>query len=472
MTSRAATVLIIDDEAPARYGIRRALEREGYNLLEAGSISESDAQLEHVSPDVVLLDVRLAADSGLDYLPTLVARSEPPSVIVITAHGSERLAVQAIKAGAFDYLSKPFEIDELRVTVRNALDAHLLRSENAKLRGALTGTANFGELIGSSPAMTRVFSVIERVAQTAISVLITGESGTGKELVAREIHRRSQVASGPFVAMNCAAMPAELVESELFGHEKGAFTGATLKRIGKFEAADGGTLFLDEIGDMTLATQAKVLRVLEDKSFQRLGSNVSIKTDARIVSATNKRLEEEITNQRFREDLYYRLCVVKIDLPSLRDRGSDIIALAESFARRYGLAYGHQPVGISRQVAAAFMAYSWPGNVRELRNTVERAIVLSDTGEITLESLPEHIATNQPQSQHITQSDRTGDEISVPFTSDFKQARRSFEKEYITRCLERCGGNVTRAAALLGMHRQSLQHKIKELGLQKRFTVS
>src|SRR5215510_2326643 len=314
-----SVVLIVDDEPAARHGMRRALEREGYTTLEAADLDETRQTITSQPPDVVLLDVRLASQSGLDYLPELVALESPPVVIIVTAHGSERTAVQAIKLGAFDYLSKPFDVDELRILVRNAVETHSLREENEKLRRELAATGNFGQLIGSSPSMERVYSLIEKVAPTDVTVLITGESGTGKELVAREIHSRSRNSSGPFVTLNCAAMPQELIESELFGHEKGAFTGAQTRRAGKFEAADQGTLFLDEIGDMSLSTQAKVLRVIEEKKFQRLGSNETLSSDARIISATNKALETEVEAGRFREDLYYRLCVVRINLPLLRD---------------------------------------------------------------------------------------------------------------------------------------------------------
>ncbi len=317
------TILIVDDEPAARYGMKRALEKEGYRILEAESIATAERFVESSAPSVVLLDVKLASESGLDYLPTLAARKDSPAVIIVTAHGSERMAVDAIKSGAYDYLAKPFEVDDLRVLVRNAVQSHVLRVENERLRSELSGTGTYGQLIGSSPAMTRVYSLIEKVAQTEVNVLITGESGTGKEVVAREIHARS-VKTGDFVAMNCAAMPEELIESELFGHEKGAFTGAAGKRIGKFEAANKGTLFLDEIGDMSLSTQAKVLRILEDKKFQRLGSNETLSSDARIISATNKNLEREVEMKNFREDLYYRLCVVNINIPPLRERKSDI----------------------------------------------------------------------------------------------------------------------------------------------------
>ena len=398
-------VLIVDDEAAARYGMRRALEKENYQVHEAENTDEAERIVEANTPNVVLLDVKLAAESGLDYLPSLVSRKDPPRVIIVTAHGSERMAVEAIKMGAYDYLAKPFDVDELRILVRNALEAHHLQEENERLRGELSGRGTFGQLIGSSPAMNQVYSLIEKVAETNINVLIMGESGTGKEVVAREIHRRSRVGNGPFIAINCAAMPAELIESELFGHEKGAFTGAAGKRIGKFEAADRGTLFLDEIGDMSLNTQAKVLRVLEDKSFQRLGSNETISSDARIISATNKNLKEEVEEKRFREDLYYRLSVMTIHLPPLRDRKTDIVAIAQSYSDRFALAYRRESPRLSKETVKAFLDYDWPGNVRELRNSVERAVVLSESGEITLDVLPEEITSKKRENKILNESE-------------------------------------------------------------------
>ena len=462
-------ILIVDDEPAARYGMRRALEKEHYSILEADSVRSAEQFVEKSAPSVVLLDVRLASESGLDYLPTLVSRKDSPMVVIVTAHGSERLAIEAIRKGAYDYLAKPFDVDELRVLVRNAVQAFQLRSENEQLRNELTGTSTFGQLIGSSAAMTRVYSLIEKVANTDVSVLITGESGTGKEVVAKEIHARSRSRTGPFVALNCAAMPEELIESELFGHEKGAFTGAASKRIGKFELADKGTLFLDEIGDMSLSTQAKVLRVLEEKRFQRLGGNETVSSDARIISATNKDLEREVENDKFREDLYYRLCVVNIKLPPLRERKSDIPAIAQAFCKRYSLAYRNESLNLSKSALKVMLEYDWPGNVRQLRNAIERAVVLTEGDEITLDVLPEEITLNNLQKQSSLQ---VSGEIEGPISSDFKEAKRDFERRYIEKCLDQTGGNITQAAALLGMHRQSLQHKIKELGLTKRFLSS
>jgi DNA-binding NtrC family response regulator len=465
----AASVLIVDDEAAARYGMRRALEKEGYRIHEAETVSKANEILRSEPVSVVLLDVRLSAESGLDYLPSVTSQSNAPSVIIITAHGSERIAVEAIKKGAFDYLAKPFDVEELRIQVRNAVASHSLRTENEQLRKELVGGGSMGRLIGSSSPMRKVFSLIERVAQTEVNVLITGESGTGKEEVAKEIHARSHVHSGPFVALNCAAMPTELIESELFGHEKGAFTGAAGKRVGKFEVANNGTLFLDEIGDMGLETQAKVLRVIEDKTFQRLGSNDTLISNARLISATNKKLEKLAEQGKFREDLYYRLCVVQIELPPLRDRKSDIPSLIESFTNRFSLAYRSAPLAMSKEALKALLEYDWPGNIRQLKNCIERAVVLTENEQIALDVLPQEILGKSLKSKDIEVS---SDSIIVAVGEDFREARKEFERKYIEKCLERSAGNITRAATILGIHRQSLQQKIKELGLTKRFTLS
>ena len=459
-------VLIIDDEPAARFGMKRALEKEGYTIFEADNLARADEVVENETPTVVLLDVRLASESGLEYLPGLVKKEHPPVVIVVTAHGSERTAVQSIKLGAYDYLSKPFEVDELRILVKNAIETYSLRAENARLRRELTSSNTYGRLIGSSSAMQGVYSLIERVAPTDVNVLLTGESGTGKEMVAREIHTRSRNPSGPFVSVNCAAMPGELIESELFGHEKGAFTGAAGRRVGKFEAANGGTLFLDEIGDMSLSTQAKVLRAIEEKTFQRLGSNENLSTEARIISATNKPLEAEIKSGKFREDLYYRLCVVRINLPPLRDRKTDIPALVNTFCDRFSLAYKRRPLKISRQALKVLLEYEWPGNARQLRNCIERAVVLTESEEVGVDALPEEILSDQERVHPIS---KAAEGITVSHSLDFRTAKREFERQYVEYTLEQAGGNVTRAAEALGMHRQSLQHKIRELGLSKKF---
>ncbi|HQR37580.1 MAG TPA: sigma-54 dependent transcriptional regulator [Blastocatellia bacterium] len=461
-------VLIVDDEEAARYGMRRALEREGYVLDEADSTAAARMLVAAKAPDIVLLDVNLPGESGLEYLKEIAAMSTPPLVVIITAHGSERLAVEAIKTGAHDYLSKPFEVDELRLVVKNALETAALRQENRALRTKLAGASGFGSMLGKSDAMRRVFSMIEKVAETDVTVLVLGESGTGKELVAQEIHRRSSHRSGDFVAMNCAAMPTELIESELFGHEKGSFTGAASRRKGKFEAANGGTILLDEIGDMSLTTQAKVLRVLEERRVERLGGDTSIPVDVRIVSATHKDLDTEIAEGRFRQDLYYRLRVVTIELPALRERREDIPILANDMLTRYASLYGLRCREIDPEAMRRLVQYDWPGNVRELRNAIERAVVMTNDERLTVDDLPPELARQSTRSAEVA---ATGDTLSLPFVPDFKEARKEFERAYIERRLAETGGNVTRAAELLEMHRQSLQHKLRELGIKKKYLI-
>ena len=474
-------LLIVDDEEAARYGMRRALSGFGYSIEEGASVEAARSLVEQHRPDLLLLDVNLPGASGLDFLRELHgADKDWPLVILITAHGSERMAVEAIKSGAHDYLAKPFEVDDLRLAVKNASETVRLRRENRSLRRRIEiEGAQRGPLTGTSEAMERVRALIEKVAETDATVLVRGESGTGKELVAREIHERSTARRrGAFVAVNCAALPSELIESELFGHEKGAFTGAANRRQGKFEQADGGTLFLDEIGDMSANVQAKLLRALEERRIERLGGNESIPVDVRIISATHRPLEQEIEKGNFRADLFYRLRVVTVDIAPLRERREDIPALAEAFVR---LAAGRYKMPV-RTIAPAAMRrlveYEWPGNVRELRNAIERAMVLAEGDELTARDLPEEIDAGgretQPAASRATSVDTsvdTSNDLSVPFTADFRDDRREFERRYLTRCLEETGGNVTRAATILGMHRQSLQHKLRELGLGRRYVA-
>ncbi|MDQ1613566.1 MAG: two-component system, NtrC family, response regulator AtoC [Pyrinomonadaceae bacterium] len=483
----AINVLIVDDEEAARYGVRRALASLGYEIAEAGSVAEARTQFAQRAPDLLLLDVNLPGQSGLEFLRELhgaeVAQTDAPLVILITAHGSERMAVEAIKTGAYDYLSKPFEVEDLRLVVKNAVETITLRRENQSLRERIElEGAQRGSLIGNSESMRRVRSLIEKVSETDATVLVRGESGTGKELVARELHERSTARRrGAFIAVNCAALPSELIESELFGHEKGAFTGATARRQGKFEQADGGTLFLDEIGDMSANVQAKLLRALEERRIERLGGGAeSIPVDVRIVSATHRPLEQEIEKGNFRADLFYRLRVVTVDIAPLRERREDIPALAESFIRLAAERYNMPVRAIAPAAMRRLVEYDWPGNVRELRNAVERAMVLAEGDELTARDLPEEIDASRETFDAAPPrlatgesggSSSSGDDLPVPFTADFRADRREFERRYITRCLEETGGNVTRAAAILGMHRQSLQHKLRELGLARRYVT-
>ncbi len=472
-------ILIVDDEEAARYGMARALKN--YSVAEAASVDEARKSIAASRPDLILLDINLPGASGLDYLRELAATDDAPPVVMITAHGSERTAVEAIKAGAYDYLAKPFEVDELRLAVKNALEAAGLRRENERLRAELKAARGVGDLLGASDRMRRIYDLINKVAATDVTVLIYGESGTGKELVARAIHERSaHRRDGDFIAMNCAALPSELIESELFGHEKGAFTGAAGQRKGKFELASGGTIFLDEIGDMSLNTQAKLLRVLEERKIERLGGAHAIPVDVRVISATNRDLAAAVAAEKFRADLYYRLRVVQMDLPPLRQRREDIPLLAENFLQTYSEKYQLKCSEIGAEAMKRLVAYAWPGNVRELRNAIERSAVLADGRSLRAEDLPEEISA-KPASQKPADvfqraapavADEAADVLNIPYLADFREARREFERAYIERVLAETGGNVTRAAERVGMHRQSLQQKLKDLGLTRRYVMS
>ena len=462
--------MIVDDEEAARYGMRRALTTLGYNISEAGSAEAARALLKQHEPDLLLLDVNLPGMSGLDFLRELkTTNGGGPLVIIVTAHGSERMAVEAVKAGAYDYLSKPFELDDLRLVVKNAAETVQLRRENYSLRRRIeVERSQRGALIGNSEAMQKVRAMIDKVSETDATVLVRGESGTGKELVARELHERNSARrNASFVAVNCAALPSELIESELFGHEKGAFTGAAARREGKFEQAHGGTLFLDEIGDMSSNVQAKLLRALEERRIERLGANESIPVDVRIVSATHRPLEQEITNGNFRADLFYRLRVVTVDIAPLRDRREDIPLLSETFLRLAAERYELPQRALSQATLRRLVEYNWPGNVRELKNTIDRAVIMADGDEVTPKDLPDEITAGMTKSTMVEESETDG--LKVPFTADFREDRREFERRYITRCLEHTQGNVTRAAEILDMHRQSLQHKLRQLGLGRRY---
>src|SRR5438093_5559957 len=415
MEMKSLRLLIVDDEEAARYGMRRALETFGCDIAEAEIAETARARMQARRFDLLLLDVNLPGLSGLDFLKEIQEQSEQqkteaPLVVIVTAHGSERLAVQAVKSGAYDYISKPFELDDLRLVVKNAFENVQLRREHGSLRRRIEiETSQRGALLGNSEAMNRVRAMIEKVADTDATVLVRGESGTGKELVAREIHERNSARrNGSFVAVNCAALPTELIESELFGHEKGAFTGAAGRRKGKFEQANGGTLFLDEIGDMSANVQAKLLRALEERRIERLGGNESIPVDVRIVSATHRPLEQEITAGNFRADLFYRLRVVTIDIPPLRERREDIPQLAETVTRaaaeRYGLPLRQVGPGALRRL----VDYDWPGNVRELKNTIERAAIMAEGEELRQQDLPDEI-TPAPEKEIVDRAGSTED---------------------------------------------------------------
>ncbi|MEE9200832.1 MAG: sigma-54 dependent transcriptional regulator, partial [Candidatus Brocadiales bacterium] len=379
----APSILIADDEKGARFGMKMALEKDGYVVHEAADGKEALRVIDTKCPGLVFLDINMPKMNGLEVLGKLKEVDIPPLVVIVTAHGSESIAVEAMKKGAYDYIAKPFEIDELRLIAKNAMDNLALRDENRRLKAQLRSLSATGEIVGQTEAIKDLFAKIEKVSATDVTVLIFGESGSGKELVAREIHKRSRRSQRPLVVMNCAAVPETLIESELFGHEKGAFTGATGRRVGKFEQADSGTLFLDEVGDMSLNTQAKLLRVIEKQSFERLGGEGTLHVDVRVVSATNKKLSDEVRAGNFREDLYYRLKVVEIVLPSLRQRREDIPLLVHHFMRLYSERHNKDVSSISKDAMRLVKIYDWPGNVRQLANVIESAIVLAEDSVIT-----------------------------------------------------------------------------------------
>jgi DNA-binding NtrC family response regulator len=455
-----ARILIVEDERAIRLALSGLLRREGYDTDQAENGEEAIRALDKEAYDFVLTDLALGSGpSGMEVLRSAREQQPETPVVMITAHGNEKIAVEAMKLGADDYVPKPFDNDEIRLVVRRALERTRLSRENRMLRARVERDFGFDNLIGSGPAMRRVFEMIQKVAETDLTVLIRGASGTGKELVAQALHQHSPRKSQPFVAVNCAAISRELVESELFGHEKGAFTGADARRAGRFEAADGGTVFLDEIGDMAPETQAKVLRVLQERSLERVGGTQPIEVDVRVVAATHRDLETEVKNGRFREDLYYRLKVVELDLPPLRERNEDLPALAERFLEQVAERLGRDRKRLSDQALARLIRHSWPGNVRELRNVIEQAAVLAageaiEEADLNLSGDPDGDAAHLPHHS------------AVPFSDAKKRVVEDFERSFLLRALRENDGNISRTAEAIGMVRQSLQQKIRELELR------
>jgi DNA-binding NtrC family response regulator len=453
--------LIVDDEAAARYGTRRALEGS-YRVVEADSAATARIALASERPDLILLDMVMPGEDGLSFLRWLRESGNETPVLVVSALDTAKTAVEALQSGAVDYIVKGFDIAELRTRVANILKLSELGAENVRLRRELVSDGQFGRMLGASAPMRRVFEMADRVAVTDATVLILGESGTGKDLLAQEIHARSPRAAKAFVAVNCAALPENLIESELFGYEKGAFTGAIQTRKGKFELASGGTIFLDEIGDMNPVTQAKVLRALENRTIERLGGSHAIEVDVRVISATHRNLPEEIAAGRFREDLFYRLRVVTLEIPALRAHKEDIALLAGAFLEQLGSRHGRR-VHLDAAAMELLQRYEWPGNVRELRNALERAVVLSKGDEIGVGDLQEEIRIGTGAvggSREVAGEAGIGD-------GDFREAKRKFEIAYLKRKLEEHRWNVSKTAAEVGLHRQSLQEKLRELGIQR-----
>ena len=455
------TILIVDDEPAARYGLRRALEAS-YRIAEADSAETAREALPREQPDLILLDVVLPGEDGLSFLRWMREQGIDVPVLVVSALDTAKTAVGALQLGAADYLVKGFELEELRQRVANLLKLSRLEKENDTLRRRMAVEGQFGQMIGRSAEMRRAFEMADRVAPTDTTVLILGESGTGKDLLGQEIHARSPRAGKPYVAVNCAALPETLIESELFGYERGAFTGASQQKKGKFELASGGTIFLDEIGDMNPVTQAKVLRVLENRTIERLGGTQSIPVDVRVISATHRNLPAEIRAGKFREDLFYRLRVVTIELPPLRAHKEDVALLAEAFLQMHGARLGRAG-RLKREALAAIERYDWPGNVRELKNALERSLVLCRGDEIGVEDLPAEVAHGEP----ISPKQEGNEPDNGIGERDFREAKRKFEVAYLTKQLASHRWNVSRTAATIGLHRQSLQEKLRELGIRR-----
>ncbi|HMP73578.1 MAG TPA: sigma-54 dependent transcriptional regulator [Kiritimatiellia bacterium] len=443
-------ILIVDDEKNSREGLARALRRQHEVLLAEGGTSALDIlQSRHV--DILLSDVRMPGMDGLTLLQRTLALPHPPVCIMLTAYGSVELAVEAMKRGAYDFLTKPIHLDRLDILLKRALHTRDIEQENRQLHEQLDSKYGLGNIIGSSPAMQEVFDTIKLVAASRASVLIQGESGTGKELVAHAIHRLSPRARGPFVAVHCAALSPTLLESELFGHEKGAYTGATERRRGRFELADGGTLLLDEIGEIDLNTQVKILRVLEQRTFERVGGQETIETDTRLIAATNRDLKAMVQNHTFREDLFFRLYVVVITIPPLRDRREDIPHLVQHFLKQSADENNRSIEGLSPDAMNLLLDYPWPGNVRELRNAIERMVVLSRNDRLTLRDVPSDL-----RAQTIPLS-------GTPAPEKNPLSLAHAERSMIVKALKANQGNRTLAARQLGISRRTLHRKLLEL---------
>lgn len=439
---RDAVICIVDDEEGIRESLSGIFEDEGYTVLTASTAEEAFVLLRDQPVDLVFLDVWLPGTDGIEVLGKIKAQSPDLPVVMISGHGNIELAVSATKIGAYDFLEKPLSLERVLIVASRALERRSLEMENRALREDLTRKWH---LVGNSPKMQLLNEQIDMAAKSNSRVLILGESGAGKELVAHILHEKSTRAGKPFIEMNCAAIPQELIESELFGHEKGSFTGAFERKKGKFELADGGTLFLDEVGDMSLSTQAKVLRVIETQEFQRVGGSKNIKVDVRIISATNKDLTEEVKKGTFREDLLYRLNVIPIHIPPLRQRKEDIPELVDYFLEYFAAEYGQKPKKITPEGLQMLAAYDWPGNIRELRNVIERLVIMNSSSTITHRSI---VLGESARSDYFS-------------FNTLREARESFERDFIMRKLEENNWNISKTAEVLDIERSNLHRKIK-----------
>jgi two-component system, NtrC family, response regulator len=453
MHDMAHRILVVDDEQNARDGLTTILREEGYEVVEAADGEAGSEKLTQFNPDAVLCDIKMPRMDGLSLLKKVRGDGFDTPFIMVTAFGSIETAVEAMRSGAQDYITKPVDVSAVLVKLEKVLETRQLKRDNSMLRERLHERYRFNNIVGESGELQAVFDVVKRAAPTKATVLVLGESGTGKELVAQAIHEESPRRDKPFVKVNCAALSETLLESELFGHEKGSFTGAAGKREGRFELADGGTLFLDEIGDVTPALQVKLLRVLQQKEFERVGGTQTLKVDVRVVAATNKDLGAEVKVGKFREDLYYRLNVVSVTLPPLRKRKSDVPALVSHFIEKYNEVHGKTVKGLAPGTLNALLSYDWPGNVRELSNVVERAVVLARENELTSDDLPPTMRGPRPK-------DRSPDTL-IPGATLYE-----IEREAILRTLEMVDGSTSRAADILGISVRKIQYRLKEYAAQ------
>jgi len=444
-------ILIVDDERAIQTSLRGVLEDEGYRVSAVGSASEALRHLQDETPDLIFLDIWMPGMDGLEALAEIKRAHPETAVVMISGHGTIETAVKATKLGAYDFIEKPLSLEKTLLAASRALDHGRLERENRDLREQLERGQ---QIVGASRAMEELRQQIAIAAPTNGRVLIHGENGSGKELVARAIHAQSTRRDGPFVEVNCAAIPEELIESELFGHERGAFTGAVARRRGKFELADGGTLFLDEIGDMSVKTQAKVLRVLEEQAFERVGGKETLRVDVRVLAASNQNLQDLIAQNRFREDLFYRLAVIPIEVPPLRERQEDIPLIVEHFIHLFSGENGKRPKTMSVEALAYFLSYDWPGNVRELRNMVERLVIMTPGDVIGPEALPPPLRPRDAASPEEIQKEKT-----------LKEAREAFERAFILSELRALDWNMTKTAQKLGIERSHLYRKLKMYGV-------
>jgi len=450
-------VLVVDDERSMQEFLEIFLRSEGYEAVAVGDLAAARAQLEHDDFDLVITDLQMPGGSGLELLREVGATGAETVVIVMTAFASAETAIAAMKEGAYDYITKPFRVDAIRIIVEKAIEKKSLSSENRRLRKELRSRIRERHLIGTSAAMQRVVDLIAQVATTKANVLISGESGTGKEIAARAIHDGGERRESPFVAVNCGAIPENLLESELFGHVKGAFTGAVSSKPGLFETAGSGTVFLDEIGELSLPLQVKLLRVIQERTFRRVGGTSDIRFDARVVAATNRRLEDEVAAGRFREDLYYRLNVIEVVLPPLRERREDIPLLLAHFVAKYGSELGREVQRVADAALDKLVAYDYPGNVRELENVIERAVALSRGGEIDVSVLPPTVVRARAASPARMPAEGMSLEAVLA----------DFERGLLLEALEQCGGVKKRAAARLGISFRSFRYRLEKLGLEE-----